>query len=255
MSRAAPSSILHPPSSPSLGVILPAAGKSTRFGQSKNKLFEDLQGRPVILHVLQAFLSRPDVAVIVLPTSDQALLEHVLHQASRMADGAPSSILHPPSSIIDPRIRFCPGGETRAHSVLNGLHALPADVEWVAIHDAARPLVSQVLIDRTFAAAQAHGAAAPALPVHLTIKQANGPLPAPVIQTIPRHTLFALQTPQIMRVRDLLRAFDSVPLANITDDLELLERAGQQVWLVDGDDRNLKITTQQDLLLARSLLI
>src|SRR5690606_37778407 len=106
-----------------------------------------------------------------------------------------------------PRRTFCPGGPSRAHSVLSALEQVPADVQWVAVHDAARPLVSQALIDRTLMAAIEHGAAVPALPVALTIKRATGPLPAPVQATVPRHELWAMQTPQIMRRSDLLEAF------------------------------------------------
>src|SRR5207244_1382072 len=126
----------------------------------------------------------------------------------------------------------------------------------VAVHDAARPLVDQELIDRTLAAAVEHGAAGPALPVSLTIKEAAGPLPAAVQRTIPRLHLWAMQTPQIMRRNDLIDAFEKcpLPLDQITDDLHLLELAGIQPWLVTGDERNLKITTAADLQLAEMYL-
>jgi len=129
------------------------------------------------------------------------------------------------------------------------------EIEWLAIHDAARPLVSPALIDRTFTAAIHHGAAAAALPVHLTIKEAAGPLPAAVRRTIPRRMLWAMQTPQVMRRRDLLEAFAScpIPLADVTDDIQLLELAGKPVWLVEGEERNLKITTPMDLQIAEML--
>ena len=126
----------------------------------------------------------------------------------------------------------------------------------IAVHDAARPLVSQGLIGRVLSAAFEHGAAAAALPVHLTIKQAIGPLPAPVQRTLPRHQLWAMQTPQIMRQSDLLEAFDAcpIPLSEVTDDVQLLELAGKPVWLVEGEERNLKITTAMDLQMAESLV-
>jgi 2-C-methyl-D-erythritol 4-phosphate cytidylyltransferase len=126
---------------------------------------------------------------------------------------------------------------------------------WVAVHDAARPLVSQDLINRTLEAALQHGAAVPAMPVHLTIKQASGPLPARVTKTVPRNELWAMQTPQIARRAALLEAFERcpLPLEQITDDMQLLELAGHEVWLVQGEERNLKITTPIDLDLARVL--
>ncbi|MCY2952202.1 MAG: 2-C-methyl-D-erythritol 4-phosphate cytidylyltransferase [Planctomycetota bacterium] len=222
----------------SLGVILPAAGRSTRFGNNRNKLLESLNGRPVIAHAIHTFLCRDDVAAIVIPT----------HDAQNIAD----ALGHP----RDKRILFCPGGQTRAHSVRNALAALDPSIAWIAVHDAARPLISQDLINRTLQAARQHGAAVPALPVHLTIKQALGPLPAPVQRTIPRNTLFAMQTPQIMRRTALLHAFAAcpLPLDAITDDAQLLELAGEQVWLVDGHEHNLKITTATDLRIAEFIL-
>jgi 2-C-methyl-D-erythritol 4-phosphate cytidylyltransferase len=216
--------------------ILPAAGRSVRFGPGRNKLYEPLAQVPVMVRSLQAFLQRPDVAAIVIPTQDVQSLHAFLNE----------------NSLADPRIHLCLGGATRAHSVFNALCQVPDSIPWVAVHDAARPLISQQLIDQTLAAAVEHGAAVPALPVHLTIKQAVGPLPAKVLRTLPRSQLFAMQTPQIMRRRDLREAFDKCPLSldQVTDDVQLLELIGQEVWLVPGEEKNLKITTAADLNIA-----
>ena len=224
-------------------VILPAAGRPVRFGGGRDKLLEPLGGRAVIARAADAFLSRGDVGCVVLATDQPERFEPVLRESERDA--------------VDSRVTFCPGGASRAQSVLAALRAVPARFEWVAVHDAARPLVSQALIDRVLAAARHHGAAAPALPVALTVKQATGPLPARVERTVPRHTLWAMQTPQVMRRADLLAAFEAcpVPLEQITDDAQLLELAGRDVWLVEGDERNLKITTATDAELARLLLL
>ena len=94
------------------------------------------------------------------------------------------------------------------------------------------------------------------MPVSLTIKQADGPLPARVQRTLPRASLWAMQTPQVMRRADLLRAFETcpLPLEQVTDDVQLLELAGQPVWLVEGDERNLKVTTRMDLRVAEMVL-
>ena len=229
---------------PSFAVILPAAGSATRFGGPVNKLLVPLAGVPLIVHSLRAFLSRPDVTHVILPTSAAACLEEA--GSSELA-----------ACLRDWRVRLCAGGANRAESVSRGLAEVPHDVEWVAVHDAARPLVSQELIDRTFAAARERGAAAvPALAVSLTVKQAPGPLPARVERTVPRQNLWTMQTPQVMRRADLLAAFEScpLPLGEITDDAQLLELAGQPVWLVEGEDRNLKITTATDLHVAELLL-
>ncbi len=220
---------------PDFAAIIPAAGSSTRFGGTRNKLLESLGGRPVISRTVQAFLCRRDVKAILLPTA----LEDLKTILPR-----------------DQRLIFCAGGASRAESVLSGLRSVPQEIEWVAVHDGARPMISQELIDHTLRQAQTHGAAVPALPVALTIKQAAGPLPAKVERTIARDKLWAMQTPQIMRRTDLQRAFETcpIPLAEVTDDVQLIELAGGEVWLVAGEERNLKITTAMDLKVAEILL-
>jgi len=221
-------------------VILPAAGRSARFGGPRNKLLEQLVGQSVIAHSVSAFLERPDVVQVVIATFDFHGIRAALEQAE---------------TPLDRRVVFCEGGTCRAGSVREALARVNANIAWVAVHDAARPLVSQSLIDRTLAAAVVHGAAVPALPVHLTIKQATGPLPARVERTIPRHTLWAMQTPQIVRREALVDAFDRcpLPLDQVTDDVQLIELAGGEVWLVEGEERNLKITTQADMKLAQGM--
>jgi 2-C-methyl-D-erythritol 4-phosphate cytidylyltransferase len=221
---------------PELAVILPAAGTSARFGADRDKLLEQLAGRSVIARSVEAFLNRRDVVQVIIPTRRPDMLA--------------------PEVPRDMRVNFCLGGDCRAQSVLSGLKRVGTQVEWVAVHDAARPLVSQDLIDRTIAAAIEHGAAVPAMPVGLTIKQASGPLPARVDRTVPRHDLWAMQTPQLAHRADLLEAFARcpIPLEQVTDDVQLLELTGREVWLVPGDERNLKITTPLDLAVARLIL-
>lgn len=225
-----------------LAVILPAAGRSARFGAGRDKLLEPLRGRAVVAHTVSAFLRRSDAVQVIIATRNRDGIEAALR-----VDGTASP---------DGRVVFCEGGESRAHSVQRALAQVSPAVEWVAVHDAARPLVSQALIDRTFAAAREHGAAVPALPVALTIKQATGPLPARVERTVPRHALWAVQTPQVTRRADLLAAYDAcpLPLDQVTDDAQLLELVGREVWLVEGEERNLKITTALDLRVAELLL-
>jgi 2-C-methyl-D-erythritol 4-phosphate cytidylyltransferase len=130
-------------------------------------------------------------------------------------------------------------------------------IGWVAVHDAARPLVSQGLIDRVWAAAKEHGAAAPAMPVRSTIKLAGSSLPTKVLGTLPRHMLWAVQTPQIGKRVDLIKAMEEcpVPLDEVTDDAQVLELAQRDVWLVEGEERNIKITTRMDLEMASAILL
>jgi 2-C-methyl-D-erythritol 4-phosphate cytidylyltransferase len=225
----------------SLAVVFPAAGRSVRYGTGQSKLLETLGGRAVIYRAVAAFAARKDVESIVIaaPAEDQSTLALALAELAR-----------------DPRVRFCAGGACRAESVRNALREVSSTIDWVGVHDAARPLISQAVISRTFDTARQHGAAVPAMPVSLTIKQAKGPLPAKVQRTVPRHELWAMQTPQIMGRADLLTAFEScpIPLDQITDDAQVLELAGRSVWLVEGEERNLKITTPADLQLAEMFL-
>lgn len=226
---------------PTVAVILPAAGSSVRFG--RNKLLEPLAGVPVLVRALTPFTQATQSLTL---TGFYLATSHATRTLTEKAIALQS--LAAPVHVID-------GGTTRAQSVLNALKRVPAEVDYVAVHDAARPLVSAALIERLYAHAQQHGSAIPALPVKLTIKQAPGPLPARVQRTIPRHTLWEMQTPQVIRRADLLAAYQCCPVSfdQITDDAQLLEFAGMDTWLVEGDEANLKLTTPQDLALAEQL--
>ena len=224
-------------------VILPAAGSGSRYGGARNKLVESLAGVPVIAHSLAAFLRRQDVVLVVIAANDDS--DVALERNPQWL-----------RLLGDKRVKRVAGGATRAHSVRAALNLVPEAVMWVAVHDAARPLISDAVIDRTLELARLHGAAVPATPVSLTIKQAVGPLPARVVRTVPRQELWGMQTPQIMRPDALRRAFDTcpIPLEQVTDDVQLIELAGGEVYLSEGEERNLKITTPMDLKIAELLL-
>jgi len=226
---------------PDFAVIVPAAGSSSRFGSPQNKLLQPLHDRPVLAWTLSRFASRDDVREIIVACNDAEAVRACAETLEIAVRG---------------KVRVCSGGTCRADSVRMGLLASSDWIEWVAVHDAARPLASPALIDRTFAAAVKYGAAAAALPAHLTIKQATGPLPAKVQWTLPRQQLWAMQTPQAMRRRDLRDAYAacSISLSDVTDDVQLLELAGMDVWLVQGEEKNLKITTPLDLQIAHILM-
>ena len=128
---------------PDVAIILPAAGTSARFGADRDKLLETLDGESVIVRSVNVFLQRRDVVQVIIPTRRPDLLA--------------------PELPRDPRLNFCLGGACRAESVRSGLKMVHDELQWVAVHDAARPLVSQQLIDRTLAAAAEHGSAVPGL--------------------------------------------------------------------------------------------
>ncbi len=148
------------------------------------------------------------------------------------------------------------GGENRAASVLAGLRAARTSVAlapWVAVHDAARPAVSGRLIEAVWRAARearaVAGGAGPALPVGLTVRRAEGALPALAGATLPREGLYVMQTPQVTRRELLLAALERcpVPLEQVTDDLQALELAGVGAMLVPGESVNVKVTVPEDL--------
>ena len=201
---------------PDFAVILPAAGRSTRFGGSISKLLQPLGGRPVLAWTLArlrpARRCAPDRRGHCRIRCDPRLLRNS------------SKNRHWPSCKI------CPGGFCRADSVRLAAMACDAAIDWVAVHDAARPLVSQALIDRTFQAALAHGAAGGGIARSFDDQASRRPVARAGRANRSRATnLWAMQTPQAMRRQDLLDAFADcpIPLEQITDDVQLLELAGK----------------------------
>jgi 2-C-methyl-D-erythritol 4-phosphate cytidylyltransferase len=219
-------------------VILPAAGRSSRFGGGGKKPFIDLAGRPVWLWSTERFLARPDVCqcIIVVAPEDQ--------ETFRRRFGA---------DLSGRPIRIADGGRERFESVANALALLADDADHVAVHDAARPCVTDDLIDRVFARAAETGAALAAVPVTDTVKR--GDERGQVLATAPRQGLWLAQTPQVFRRDWLLAAYAGRSrLGPVTDDAQLVEAAGHPVYLVHGSAANRKITTREDLTLAEAIL-
>ncbi|MDM7460831.1 MAG: 2-C-methyl-D-erythritol 2,4-cyclodiphosphate synthase [bacterium] len=214
-----------------------AAGSGVRFGKG-DKLWQIIHGAPVWRHALWRVASCPAVhSATVAVAPDHA--EPYEAYLRRYPVPKPVQVLP------------C-GGATRQQTVRNALAHLPDGVEFVAVHDAARPLVSRALMERLIAVAQRHGSAVPALPVQDTLKRA--PDGIQVQQTEPREGLYRVQTPQIFRAQWLIEAHRAAAeqgFTQATDDAQLLERAGYPVYLAQGDPRNLKLTTLDDLHLLR----
>lgn len=220
-------------------VILPAAGKSSRFAaqQSKKKVFVELKGRPVWVRSAEAFCNRDDVVQMLLVVSPEDLAwfkEKFL------------------PNLMFMNIEIVPGGAERADSVKNALARVRADVDYVAVHDAARPLIVKPWIDRVFHAAEQHGAALLATPVTSTLKRINSS--SCVEQTVPRANLWAAQTPQVFRRQLLLDAYAQQGSLQPTDEAQLVEQFGHAVRVVDGSPLNIKITDQDDFRMAELLL-
>ena len=221
---------------PVCAAIVVAAGSSQRM-EGIDKLTAPLGGSPLLLWSLRALEASETIDSIYLVVAPERIVEFAALTSNAQL-GKLKQILA--------------GGATRTDSVMAGLAALPKEVQLVAIHDAARPLVTPALIDRTVRAAALDGAAAPGIPVKDTIKRCEGDC---AVETPDRAALTAIQTPQCFD-RDLLsgalRKAQQDKLT-LTDDCSALEHLGMRIRVTRGDERNFKVTTPLDLRLAELL--
>jgi 2-C-methyl-D-erythritol 4-phosphate cytidylyltransferase len=221
-------------------VILPAAGRSTRFGDPKQKkIFAELDGRAVWLRAVEPFINRDDVAqtIVVIAPEDRELFERRFR-----------------ASVAFLNLRVIDGGAERSDSVARALEVADPACEFIAVHDAARPCLTGELIDAVFDAARAHGAALLAIPVSDTVKRVGAD--RLTTETLPRNDLYLAQTPQAFRRELLLRAYANRSRLGVqaTDDTQLVEAIGHRCAVVEGSPLNLKITTAADLRLASAVL-
>ena len=221
------------------GVLLLAAGSGSRFGGDIPKQYVEAGGKAIILHTLAHLAAEPRISVVqpVIADGDEVFARLVAN-------------IHFPFALLPP----VTGGAERSISMQRGLTALPQDIELVAVHDAARPLPSEALLTDVLNVAERFGAAVPGLAVHDTIKRVDAD--GKVLETPERHTLRAVQTPQVAR-RDWFEqalARESERLHLHTDDASLLEAAEFDVHVSRGDSDNRKITTMADLAWLESLL-
>lgn len=214
------------------GAVIVAAGSATRMG-GIDKVMAPLGGEPMVAKTIRAFQESPVISEIVVVTRQDLIprMEELCREFPKV-------------------IQVVPGGADRAASVEAGIGALSKKVKLIAIQDGARPLVSQPLIDRTVRAAHSFGAAVPGIPVKDTIKSENKGF---VGETIPRETLRAIQTPQVFDealIRGALKKANRENLP-ITDDSSAVELLKMSVKMVEGEEKNIKITTPLDLEIAR----
>jgi 2-C-methyl-D-erythritol 4-phosphate cytidylyltransferase len=227
-----------PPQQRDVGVVIVAAGESTRTAGKELKQFRWIAGKPMLLHSLQTFMAHPDVisVVCVIPR------EYV-------AD--------PPPWIFQcdvDRLLLSIGGRSRTESVRNGLEDLPNEASIVLIHDAARPLVDGPLIDRVVGRVRAGACAVPGLPVVDTIKEVD--TEGRVQRTVDRSRLCRVQTPQGFPREVIERAHREARSASetATDDAGLCERIGIPVEIVPGSERALKVTEESDFARIEALV-
>jgi len=227
---------------PPAGVVIPAGGTGSRFGHARPKQFLELAGLPILVRTCRAFLDLESIrSVVVAAPTD--FLHHTI------------DLLHahlPPSQTE--RLLVTTGGATRQDSVRAGLASLPAEIELVLVHDAARPLVDRATILRCLHGATQFGAVIAAVPVKDTLKQVGDN--DTIAATVDRSCLWQAQTPQAARRLLLERAFTEAARTGFTgtDEASLLEAAGIEVRVVAGSERNGKITRPEDLRVAEALL-
>lgn len=221
--------------------VIPAGGTGSRFSENDNKLLVSLDGIPVLFRSIQAVLAAPSIEGVVLVCHPS----HQAHYQSLLAQWLP-----------DAPIIYTEGGATRRDSVYQGLLALPSDTSIVAVHDAARPLIAPSIVEQvvqTIAGGQI--GALVAVPIQDTVKQV-APQTLTIQSTLDRSVLWRAQTPQGFNKSSLLIAHQQVAKdIPVTDDVQLMELAGLgPVVIVPGDERNLKITTLTDVMLAEAFL-
>jgi len=218
--------------------IIPVAGRGKRLAADKPKQLLDLAGKPVIFRTLEQILQVPQIntGVVVAAPDDIDQIYNLLAQLPGFTQ----------------RFRVIAGGAERQDSVYNGLQALVPDTIMVVVHDGVRPLVTPEILRRSISVAAREGGCVAAVPVKDTIKKVSD---NKIIETVPRENLWQIQTPQTFRYEILLEAHLKAREAGYfgTDEASLVEWSGHTVSVIEGSHRNIKITTPEDLTIARAL--
>ena len=220
-------------------VILPAAGRSSRFHDKRKKPFVELDGRAIWVRTAELFINREDVCQTLVVISRDEREEFERRFAPNLAFMG---------------VEVVEGGTERTDSVAKALERVRDTAQFVAVHDAVRPCLTKEDIDKIFGAAEKSGAAVLATRVHDTLKRAADD--GSIAETLSRDKVWAVQTPQVFRRETLLKAYANRGRApkSVTDDAQLVEATGVKITLVEGPVTNIKITTRQDLVLARAIL-
>jgi|TARA_B100000959_G_scaffold115262_1_gene121491 2-C-methyl-D-erythritol 4-phosphate cytidylyltransferase len=244
-----------------IAVIIPAAGKSTRYGE-KDKLAEDLGGRPLLIRTVEFFTKREEITQIIVVGPSQSF-------DSFKERFGPALSFH--------GVLIVKGGDTRCDSVKQGIAVVEDEIDRIAVHDGARPALSNTLFETILLAAKELDAVAAATPISGTVKRTKTAKKTigdeddiadaifggagkatvdafEVEQTLDRTGLWELQTPQIFESTLLKRAYNQIEGIQATDDAQLVEELGEVVHLVQGESRNIKVTTKSDLFMVKAML-
>lgn len=219
--------------------VVPAAGRGRRLGEKKDKVFISLGNKPILFYTLKAL------------ENSKLINEIILVVGSRHLDYTKNVFL--PKFQFTKVSKVISGGRTRAISVSKGLSLLSQDTDLVLIHDGARPFIDKYIIEKTIMEARRSGAAISGVPVKSTVKRVRG---KKVEETVERRGLWEIQTPQVFKKDILLRCYRKFGENKFspTDDAQVLERCGYKVKVVEGKSSNIKITTPEDLMLAKAIL-
>ena len=217
----------------SIGLILLAGGSGLRMGNPIAKQFISLQNKPILQHTIDTFLSwNKDLKVVlVLPENQFDFWKSIAKKEDSLS------------------YRICIGGKERFHSVQNGLKELP-EVDFVMVHDGVRPFVSASTLERCINALEKHDSAVPVVSPNESVRMIDHSTSIPLDRTKIR----LVQTPQCFDYKKLKDAYDCSFKSDFTDDASVFEKAGNKVHLVDGNIENIKITTPEDLVWARTYL-
>ncbi len=221
--------------------IITAAGSGTRMGTGQAKQFLDLHGRPLLAATLEPFQKcrAVDAIILVAPSKDMDFCRTEIVEAFEF---------YKVKKVV-------PGGERRQDSVRSGIEATNGEYDLVLIHDGVRPLIDETLIESVIEKAETHRAVITALPVKETVKEVTGL--GEVVKTYDRNRVWLVQTPQVFRYKDIAAAHQKALIEGweeATDDSLLVERIGIPVNVIEGSERNIKVTTPNDLELARFFL-
>lgn len=221
--------------------VIPAGGAGKRFQSHVPKQFVLLDGLPVLVHALKPFEQSDQIheIILALPVDDVVWMRTELIEKYG---------IRKITSVV-------PGGQERQDSVKNCLDVLPEACDWIVVHDAARPMVTDELIQNVLHAARERGAATCGVPLKDTLKMVRNA--SDVLKTVPRDSFWLTQTPQAFRRDILLAAYRKAYMEKFqgTDDASLVERLGQDVRMVEGLEENIKITTQEDMKMAEALIM
>jgi len=221
-----------------ISAIIAAGGSGVRMNAEVPKQFLQLHDKPIIIHTLERFAGCPEVqkVILVIPEKEIPAADILLSKWN-----------------ISGQIELIAGGETRQHSVWNGLNSIPENTDIVIVHDGVRPFVSEKTIHFCIEETRKYGAVITAIPVYDTVKEVENHT---VSKTLDRSKLWRVQTPQGFKKELLAEAYKKARETNLTatDDSALVENIGHTVRVIPGEEKNIKITSPEDLIIAEKLL-